>query len=64
MPCPPYLIHFVQETGGLTPGITRRPERLPKMRVFVSAVGCMPLLGGGPATRADGKFMPLIPAVA
>ena len=30
--------------GGLTPGITRRPERLIYMRAVVSAVGCMPLL--------------------
>jgi hypothetical protein len=31
----------------LTPGITRRPERLCYMTSGVSAVGCMPLLGGG-----------------
>jgi hypothetical protein len=30
----------------LTPGITRRPKPLMKMKVIVSAVGCMPLLGG------------------
>ena len=29
----------------ITPGITRRPERLLKMKSVVSAVGCMPLSG-------------------
>ena len=29
-------------------GITRRPERLPKMKCSVSAVRCMPLLGAAP----------------
>jgi hypothetical protein len=28
----------------LSPGITRRPKPLLKMRATVSAVGCMPLL--------------------
>ncbi len=38
---------FLYRNSNLTPGITRRPERLPKMRSSVSAVGCMPLLDFG-----------------
>jgi hypothetical protein len=35
----------LRHKSGLTPGITRRPEPLLKMKSFVSAVGCRPLLG-------------------
>ncbi len=38
----------------LTPGITRRPAGLRWMKAVVSAVGCMPLLGGDSAPRLRG----------
>ena len=38
-------VEISYECERLTPGITRPPKPLLKMKVFVSGVGCMPLFG-------------------
>jgi hypothetical protein len=44
--CDSSLVTHFLFSSGLTPGITRRPERLLMIRAGVPAVGSVPLFGG------------------